>query len=380
SVLRPTDTIARMGGDEFAILLEGVRDVNDAEDVAVRIHQRLAAPITLHGHEIYLSASIGIAVHTPEYGGPEDLLRDADTAMYRAKSQGPAGHVVFNRGMHQFVMARLQLETDLRRAIERGQIEVYYQPVVDLRSGVVTSLEALLRWTHPRHGTIFPDEFLSVAEETGLIVSMGRYVLEESCRKVRELQRRYPEHRELKLSVNLSNKQFFQADLFEQVRHALTESGLDPSCLGLEITEGVIIQHAESANTRFARLKSLGVQLSMDDFGKGYSSLNYLHRFPMDILKIDRSFVSRIEEGSGNLAILEAIVTLAHQLGMEVVAEGIQTAAQVKTIRALGCEYGQGFLFSKPLSASEIDHLLAPAAAVAAEAWKTAPDAQAGEG
>jgi len=375
SVLRPTDTIARMGGDEFAILLEGVRDVTDAEEVAVRIHQRLAAPITLHGHEIYLSASIGIAVHTPEYERPEDLLRDADTAMYRAKSQGPAGHVVFNRGMHQFVMARLQLETDLRRAIERGQIEVYYQPVVDLRSGVVTSLEALLRWTHPRHGTIFPDEFLSVAEETGLIVTMGRYVLEESCRKVRELQRRYPEHRELKLSVNLSNKQFFQADLFEQVRHALAESGLDPSCLGLEITEGVIIQHAESANTRFARLKSLGIQLSMDDFGKGYSSLNYLHRFPMDVLKIDRSFVSRIEEGSGNLAILEAIVTLAHQLGMEVVAEGIQTAAQVKKIRALGCEYGQGFLFSKPLSADEIDHLLAPAAAVAAEAWKTAPDA-----
>jgi EAL domain-containing protein (putative c-di-GMP-specific phosphodiesterase class I) len=219
---------------------------------------------------------------------------------------------------------------------------------------------------HPRHGVIFPDEFLSVAEETGLIVQMGRYVLEESCRKVRELQLRFEEHRALKLSVNLSNKQFFQADLFEQVRQALAESGLDPSCLGLEITEGVIIQHAESANTRFSRLKSLGVQLSMDDFGKGYSSLNYLHRFPMDILKIDRSFVSRIEEGSGNLAILEAIVTLAHQLGMEVVAEGIQTAAQVKKIRALGCEYGQGFLFSKPLSATEIDGLLAPAASVAA--------------
>jgi len=370
SVLRPTDTIARMGGDEFALLLEGVRAVTDAEEVAVRIHQRLSAPINLHGHEIFLSASIGIAVHTPEYERAEDLLRDADTAMYRAKSQGPAGHVVFNRGMHQFVMARLQLETDLRRAVERGQLEVYYQPVVDLRTGLVTSLEALLRWVHPRHGVIFPDEFLSVAEETGLIVQMGRYVLEESCRKVRELQLRYEEHGRLKLSVNLSNKQFFQADLFEQVRHALAESGLDPSCLGLEITEGVIIQHAESATTRFSRLKSLGIQLSMDDFGKGYSSLNYLHRFPMDILKIDRSFVSRIEEGSGNLAILEAIVTLAHQLGMEVVAEGIQTAAQVKKIRALGCEYGQGFLFSKPLSADQIDDLLAPTASVAAGSWK----------
>ena len=244
--------------------------------------------------------------------------------MYRAKSLGPACHVVFNRGMHQFVMARLQLETDLRRALERGQIHVYYQPFMDLRTGEVSGFEALLRWLHPRHGLILPDEFLSVAEETGLIVPMGRFVLAEACRRIRELQGKYPEHRGLRLSVNLSNKQFFQADLFEQVRGALAASGLDPACLGLEITEGVIIQHADSANTRFARLKSLGVQLYLDDFGKGYSSLNYLHRFPMDLLKIDRSFVSRVEEADGNLAILEAIVTLAHQLGMEVVAEGIR--------------------------------------------------------
>ena len=360
SALRPTDTIARLGGDEFAILLDGVRDVAGAEEVAVRIHQRLCAPIHLKGHEIYLSASIGIAVHTPEYECAEDLLRDADTAMYRAKSQGPAGHVVFNRGMHQFVMARLQLETDLRRALEHAQLQVHYQPVVDLRSGEMTGVEALLRWEHPRHGTIFPDEFLSVAEETGLIVPIGKFVLEEACREVRAMQRKFPEHGGLRLSVNLSNKQFFQSDLFEQVRQALADSGLDPACLGLEITEGVIIQHAESATTRFARLKSLGIQLYMDDFGKGYSSLNYLHRFPMDILKIDRSFVSRIDDGDGNLAILEAIVTLAHQLGMEVVAEGIQTAAQVKKIRALGCEYGQGFLFSKSLPANELESLLAP--------------------
>ncbi|HEX7181934.1 MAG TPA: EAL domain-containing protein [Thermoanaerobaculia bacterium] len=359
AVLRPTDTIARMGGDEFAILLEGSRDVGAAEEVARRIHERMASAINLRGHEVFLSASIGIAVHTPEYERPEDLLRDADTAMYRAKSLGPAGHVVFNRGMHQFVMARLQLETDLRRALEREQLQVFYQPFIDLRTGEVTGLEALLRWVHPRHGLILPDEFLSVAEETGLIVPIGQFVLEEACRKVRELQRRHPGHPRLKLSVNLSNKQFFQADLFEQVRAALLSSGLDPACLGLEITEGVIIQHAESANTRFARLKSLGVQLYMDDFGKGYSSFNYLHRLPMDILKIDRSFVSRVEETEGNVAILEAIVTLAHQLGMEVVAEGIQTAGQVKKIRALGCEYGQGFLFSKPLSGDDVGSLLA---------------------
>jgi diguanylate cyclase (GGDEF)-like protein/PAS domain S-box-containing protein len=361
--LRPTDTIARMGGDEFSILLDGARDAADAEQIAARIHDRLTQPITLKGHEVFLTASIGIALHNADYERPEDLLRDADTAMYRAKSMGPASHVLFNRGMHQFVMARLQLETDLRRALERGQLQVYYQPFIDLRTGEVSGFEALVRWRHPRHGIILPDEFLSVAEETGLIVPIGRFVLEESCRCIRELQSRHPEHRRLRLSVNLSNKQFFQADLFDQVRRALLSSGLDADCFGLEITEGVIIQHAESANTRFSRLKSLGIQLYLDDFGKGYSSLNYLHRFPMDILKIDRSFVSRFEEGAGNLAILETIVTLAHQLGMEVVAEGIQTAGQVKKLRSLGCEYGQGYLFSKPVPEAEMEDLLAGAVA-----------------
>jgi diguanylate cyclase (GGDEF)-like protein/PAS domain S-box-containing protein len=360
--LRPTDTIARIGGDEFSILLDGARDPADAEQIAARIHERLTAPINLRGHEIFLTASIGIAVHNADYERPEDLLRDADTAMYRAKSMGPACHVMFNRGMHQFVMARLQLETDLRRALERGQLQVHYQPFIDLRTGEVSGFEALIRWKHPRHGMILPDEFLSVAEETGLIVPIGRFVLEESCRCIRELQSRHPGHRRLRLSVNLSNKQFFQADLFDQVRRALLSSGLDADCFGLEITEGVIIQHAESANTRFSRLKSLGIQLYLDDFGKGYSSLNYLHRFPMDILKIDRSFVSRIEEAEGNLAILETIVTLAHQLGMEVVAEGIQTAGQVKKLRSLACEYGQGYLFSKPVPEAEMENLFVGAA------------------
>jgi diguanylate cyclase (GGDEF)-like protein/PAS domain S-box-containing protein len=358
-VLRPADTIARVGGDEFALLLEGGRDVGDAARVADRIHERLAEPINLGGQEVFITASIGIAVHTPEYERPEDLLRDADTAMYRAKASGRACHVVFNRVMHRFVMARLQLETDLRRAVDRGQLRVHYQPVLDLRTGEVMGFEALLRWHHPRRGLLPPDEFLTVAEETGLIVPMGRYLLLESCREIRGLQRKYPERKPLKLSVNLSNKQFFQADLFDQIQEALALSCLEPSCLGLEITEGVIIRHADSAASRFSRLKGMGVQLYLDDFGKGYSSLNYLHRFPMDLLKIDRSFTSRIEEAEGNLAIVKAIVTLAHQLGMEVVAEGIQTAEQRAKLHALGCEYGQGFFISEPVAADGADALLA---------------------
>ena len=358
SALRPSDTIARVGGDEFALLLEGGRDVGDAVRVAERIHDRLAAPLNLGGHEIFVTASLGIAVHNPEYERPEDLLRDADTAMYRAKASGRACHVVFNQAMHRFVMARLQLETDLRRAVERGQMRVYYQPFVDLASGEVAGFEALLRWQHPKRGLLPPDEFLAAAEETGLIVPMGRFVLLEACRQIREFQRKHPEAGALRLSVNLSNRQFFQSDLFDHIEEALATSGLDPRCLGLEITEGVIIRHADSAASRFSRLKSLGVQLYLDDFGKGYSSLNYLHRFPMDILKIDRSFVSRIEEAEGNHAIVRAIVTLAHQLGMEVVAEGIQTEEQRLKLRALGCEYGQGFFLSEPVPADRAEALL----------------------
>jgi diguanylate cyclase (GGDEF)-like protein/PAS domain S-box-containing protein len=356
--LRPSDTISRVGGDEFAILLEGGRDVSDAIHVADRIHERLNAPINLGGHEVVASASIGIAMLTPEYERPEDLLRDADTAMYRAKSSGRACHVVFNRVMHRFVLARLQLESDLRRAIERGQIQVHYQPFVDLADETVMGFEALVRWQHPRRGLLLPEEFLAVAEETGLILPLGRFVLSEACAWVRELQRRHPDFSRLSLSVNLSNKQFFAPDLFTDVEAALSRSGLDPQCLGLEITEGVLVRQAETASARFSRLKSMGVRLYLDDFGKGYSSLNYVHRFPMDVLKIDRSFVTRLEDTPGTVAIVKAIVTLAHELGSAVVAEGIQTAAQRDLLRELQCEHGQGYLFCHPVPDDRAEELL----------------------
>jgi diguanylate cyclase (GGDEF)-like protein len=356
--LRPVDTLARFGGDEFAILITGMADATDAVRVAQRIQDELSEPFVLDKNSAFATASIGIALSSSGYDRPEDILRDADIAMYRAKENGKARYELFDHGMHARAVSRLQLESDLRQAIENKEFCVYYQPIVSLETGRLAGFEALVRWNHPRRGLVSPADFIPVAEETGLIVPIGQWVLNEACADVRQWQLDSPSHRSLSLSVNLSARQVAQPDLLDQIKEALATSKLNPHCLKLEITESVVMENAEAAVLMFKQLRSLGVQLSIDDFGTGYSSLSYLHRFPLNYLKIDRSFVSRLTTDNDN-AIVRTISTLARNLGMEVIAEGIETEEQHQQLKMLGCEYGQGFLFSRPVHNDGVQHLLA---------------------
>jgi diguanylate cyclase (GGDEF)-like protein len=356
--LRPIDTLARFGGDEFAILLSGMSDATDAVRVAKRIQDELSQPFVLDKNSAFATASIGIALSSSGYDRPDDILRDADIAMYRAKENGKARYELFDHGMHARAVLRLQLESDLRQAIENKEFCVYYQPIVSLQTGRLAGLEALVRWNHPRRGLVSPADFIPVAEETGLIVPIGQWVLNEACAQVRQWQLDSPSHRSLSLSVNLSARQVAQPDLLDRIKEALTDSKLNPHCLKLEITESVVMDNAEAAALMFKQLRSLGVQLSIDDFGTGYSSLSYLHRFPLNYLKIDRSFVMRLTTDNDN-AIVRTISTLARNLGMEVIAEGIETEEQYQQLKMLGCEYGQGFLFSRPVNNEVVQHLLA---------------------
>jgi len=356
--LRPVDTLARFGGDEFAILVSGMTDATDAVRVAQRIQDELSQPFVLDKNSAFATASIGIALSSSGYDRPEDILRDADIAMYRAKENGKARYELFDSGMHARAVSRLQLESDLRQAIERKEFCVYYQPIVCLQTGRLAGFEALVRWNHPRRGVVSPADFIPVAEETGLIVPIGEWVLTEACAQVRQWQLDSPSHRSLSLSVNLSARQVAQPDLLERIKEALESSKLNPHCLKLEITESVVMENAEAAALMFKQLRSLGVQLSIDDFGTGYSSLSYLHRFPLNYLKIDRSFVMRLTTDNDN-AIVRTISTLARNLGMEVIAEGIETEEQYQQLKMLGCEYGQGYLFSRPVACDGVPHLLA---------------------
>ncbi len=352
-------TIARLGGDEFTILLEDVRSVSNAVRVAERIQKTLQQAFSLDGHEVFTSASIGLAASTTGYDGAEALLRDADTAMYRAKALGGARCEVFDTEMRDRTVARLRIENDLRRAIERSEFVLHYQPIVTLADERLSGFEALVRWMHPERGLIPPGDFIPVAEETGAILPIGWWVLREACRQMQAWQARLGRYGALTISVNLSGKQFLQADLVDQVAQALQETGLPPVCLKLEITESMIIEGVESAILKLLQLKDLGVRLAIDDFGTGYSSLSYLDRFPIDSLKIDRSFVASMSDGRSE--IVRAIVGLAHNLRLDVIAEGVSAPEHVAELRAAGCQYGQGYYFSRPLGADAATELIAEA-------------------
>ncbi len=356
--LRPGDTVARLGGDEFTILLEDLASTDDAIEVARRVQEAVTQPFNIGGHEVFTTASIGIALSNTGYERAEDLLRDADTAMYRAKMEGKKRHVVFDKAMHDRAMELLQTETDLRRALTRQEFFLNYQPIVDLETGRVASFEALVRWRHPERGLVGPSDFIPVAEETGLIVPLGLWVLNEACQQMREWQRLGLADESVTMSVNLSSRQFSQADLIERISSALRESGLKAGNLKLEITESMVMENIDTAIDMLMQLRGLGVGLSIDDFGTGYSSLSYLHRFPIDTLKIDRSFVTQMTDNSENAEIVRTIVTLARSLDMAVVAEGVETADQLRQLGDLGCDYGQGYLFSRPVGAGQAAELL----------------------
>ncbi len=356
--LRPSDTLARLGGDEFTILLDDIPNATAATDIAKSIHQTLESSFNLDGYEVFATASIGIALSGMGYNRGEDLLRDADTAMHRAKLQGTACYVMFDTAMSGRALAQLRLETELRWAIERQELEVYYQPIISLGTGKITGFEALVRWHHPEQGMISPGAFIPLAEETGLIIPIGQWVLRTACYQLRQWQRQFRHYPPLTMSVNLSGKQFSQANLIEQIAQIIQETEVNPSTLKLEITESGIMEHSDSASALLERLKALNIQLYIDDFGTGYSSLSRLHQFPIDALKIDRSFVSRMGDAGENGEIVQAIVTLAHNLGMDVVAEGIETNMQLAQLRGRRCEYGQGYFFSKPLNRQAAEQLM----------------------
>ncbi|MEO6603146.1 MAG: EAL domain-containing protein [Polyangiaceae bacterium] len=358
SCLGAGDTLARLGGDEFTALLDDISDPSDAVRMAERFHEQLSTSLDVSGHEVFTSVSVGIALSSAGYERPEDMLRDADTAMYRAKAGGRGGYQMFAVDMHQRAVSSLRLETDLRRALERQEILPHYQPIVDLLTGAVVGFEALARWRHPTRGMIAPDLFIPVAEDSGLVGAIGEWMLTEACRQTREWQRKYPQWSNLGISVNVSSWQLAREGLIDQVGRALSATGLAPSCLALEITESMLMHNLQAGAGVIQRLHAMSVRLHLDDFGTGYSSLAYLHSFPVHALKVDKSFITRMDLSSEPSTIVKAIVTLAHNLGIEVIAEGIETSAQAEALRALRCERGQGFLFSRALPAEEAERIL----------------------
>ena len=358
TIVRPGDSVARIGGDEFAILVNDMHDVSHAIQVAERILAGFEAPFTIEANEVFISASIGIAVHNMNTTDPDAMLRDADIAMYRAKAAGKGRYEIFDPQMHASAVALLRIETDLRRAVDRQEFVMHYQPIVTLKDRKIRGLEGLVRWQHPEKGLIAPANFITVAEETGLIIPLGWWVMEQSCRQIREWQLRFPMNPPIFISVNVSGRLFVDNNVVEGILDILGRTGLPPESLRLEVTENVILEHSDAVMAKMQQLRAMGVQLSIDDFGTGYSSLSYLQRFQYDTLKIDRSFISGPETGADSQAIVETILSLASTLGIGVIAEGIETAEQMVKLRDLDCPQGQGFWFARPLNPVMVEELL----------------------
>jgi diguanylate cyclase (GGDEF)-like protein/PAS domain S-box-containing protein len=356
--LRENDVVARLGGDEFAVLLEDVDGEEGAAAAAERIATAVASPVELGRHEVFTSASIGVVLdRIEEHERPEHLLREADVAMYRAKANPATRYELFDRQMHAAAVARLELETDLRRAVARREFILHYQPIICLNAGRMIGVEALCRWQHPVRGLLQPADFIATVEETGVIHAMGAWVLEEACRQLAEWRAEFPQAR-IAMSVNLSARQFAHRDLVQQVKAALGHHGLEPRHLKLEITESAIMEGGGAADEAMHALRALGIELQMDDFGTGYSSLNSIHRLPLDALKIDRSFIGRMSDDDATRQLVRSIMLLARGMGLSTVAEGVETPQQLQEVRALGCDYAQGYYIALPLDAVELRELL----------------------
>ncbi|QIN78599.1 EAL domain-containing protein [Rubrobacter marinus] len=358
STLRVGDTAARLGGDEFTVLLEGIEEGEESARVAHRVRERLESPFVVGGgHEVVVKASVGIAMSANTTISAGDLLRNANVAMYKAK-KGKLGYALYDPSMHAEVLERLRLENDMRRALEEEEFEVHYQPKVQLTTGAMTGVEALVRWRHPERGMISPGQFIPLAEDTGLIVPIGMWVLETACRQAKEWEALHPDSPPLMMAVNLSARQFRHPSLMEDILAALQRSGLEPHKLQLEVTESVVMDNSEHAIGVLRELRKLGVKSAMDDFGTGYSSLGYLKTLPLSNLKVDRSFVKGLGDNAEDSAIVRLVVDLAHTLGLKVTAEGVETAEQVAHLKEMGCDLGQGFYFSRPLASEAMTELL----------------------
>ncbi len=358
SCVRGSDTLSRLGGDEFAILAEDLEGTEDAVRLSDRVQKALAVPISIDGQDLYVSVSIGIAVGSPSYRDANEVLRDADVAMFEAKNQGRGRVVVFEPGMAVAAASKLRVENDLRKALERGEFRIHYQPIVNLENGSLMGFEALVRWQHPERGLVMPANFIPTAEDSGMIGAIGAWVLEESCRQVHGWKKS-PQRAGIALSVNLSPAQLCECDIVNRIKDILNRTGFDPRKLKLEITESAIIQNPVAAKATLNALKSLGIQLSIDDFGTGYSSLSHLHNFPIDTIKIDRSFVSPMDDAGDHAEIVRSIIMLGANLGKTVIAEGVETEQHLHNLRAMGCLAAQGYLFSRPVSGEEAARFVA---------------------